>query len=144
MTMINFLATKGIICAGIRLEGDIVGIIRTVYNGIKIGVPLILIFVGMFGMAKAITMQKEDEIKKAQNLLVRQAVAAVIVFLMFQLVQLAMSVIKVKNSSNWSCVKAVLVEPDSKTKCYTDDGKEAYWGSDHLTDSYWQCDGAAG
>ena len=52
-----------------------------VYNAIRIAVPIILILVGMFDMGRAITLQKEDEIKKAQQLLVRKAVAAAIVFI---------------------------------------------------------------
>ncbi len=72
---------------------DIVRIIRFVYNAVKIGVPIILIIVGMFDMGKAITQQKEDEIKKAQSLLVKKAVAALIVFLMFALVQLIVNIV---------------------------------------------------
>lgn len=74
-------------------NGDIVRIIRFVYNAVKIGVPIILIIVGMFDMGKAITQQKEDEIKKAQSLLVKKAVAALIVFLMFALVQLIVNIV---------------------------------------------------
>ena len=70
----------------------IVNIIRFVYNAIKIGVPIILVVVGMFDMGKAITQQKEDEIKKAQTLLVKKAVAALIVFLMFAFVQLIVNI----------------------------------------------------
>lgn len=72
---------------------DIVRIIRFVYNAVKIGVPIILIIVGMFDMGKAITQQKEDEIKKAQSLLVKKAVAALIVFLMFAFVQLIVNIV---------------------------------------------------
>ena len=89
--------------------------INVLYNGIKIGVPVILIIVGMLGMGKAIASQKEDDIKKAQSTLIKQAVAAVIVFLMFQLVQIIMSVIGVQNDSNWCCVKKLL-NNDSECK----------------------------
>ena len=88
--MFNFLYT----CAEFVSDNDkIVGIIRFVYNAIKIGVPIILIVVGMFDMGKAITQQKEDEIKKAQTLLVKKAVAALIVFLMFAFVQLIVNIV---------------------------------------------------
>ncbi len=87
--MFNFLYT----CAEFVRDNDkIVGIIRFVYNAIKIGVPIILVVVGMFDMGKAITQQKEDEIKKAQTLLVKKAVAALIVFLMFAFVQLIVNI----------------------------------------------------
>ena len=86
--MLNFLYD----CSDFVSDDKIVGIIRFVYNAVKIGVPIILIVVGMFDMGKAITQQKEDEIKKAQSLLVKKAVAAVIVFLMFAFVQLILNI----------------------------------------------------
>ena len=87
--MLNFLYD----CNEFVTNNDkIVDIIRFVYNAIKIGVPIILVVVGMFDMGKAITQQKEDEIKKAQTLLVKKAVAALIVFLMFAFVQLIVNI----------------------------------------------------
>ena len=89
---------------------QIVNIIHLIYNAIRIAVPLILILVGMFDMGKAITQQKEDEIKKAQNLLVRKAVAAALVFLIVSLVGLVFSVASEEdvNSETWKCVDALL------------------------------------
>ncbi len=103
--MFNFLYT----CAEFVSDNDkIVGIIRLVYNAIKIGVPIILIIVGMFDMGKAITQQKEDEIKKAQSLLVKKAIAALIVFLMFAFVQLVVSLVASDKDSVISCVDNIL------------------------------------
>lgn len=103
--MFNFLYT----CAEFVSDNDkIVGIIRLVYNAIKIGVPIILIIVGMFDMGKAITQQKEDEIKKAQSLLVKKAIAALIVFLMFALVQLVVSLVASDKDSVINCVDSIL------------------------------------
>ena len=139
MNLINFL-TAGIKCGDIEIGGMIVSIIRTLYNGIKIGVPIILILVGMFGMGKAIAQQKEDEIKKAQSLLIKQAVAAVLVFLMFFLVQTGMSAINMKSSSSWTCAKLVLNEPKEGDSCKIDDDTE---GSMKKTgtgdDEMWEC-----
>lgn len=113
--MISFLV-KGVNCNGTIIPDQLVKIIHLIYNGIRIGVPIILIIVGMFDMGKAITQQKEDEIKKAQQLLVRKAVAAVLVFLMFSLVSLVFSVAtntddetqKAQNTSMWNCVSDLL------------------------------------
>ena len=104
--MFNFLYT----CAEFVSDNDkIVGIIRLVYNAIKIGVPIILIIVGMFDMGKAITQQKEDEIKKAQSLLVKKAIAALIVFLMFAFVQLVVSLVAGDESKTTiGCVDSIL------------------------------------
>ena len=72
---------------GTGLPGNIVNIVHYVYIGIQIIVPLLLIIFGMIDLAKAITAQKEDEIQKAQKGLMKKAIVAVIVFLIFSLVQ---------------------------------------------------------
>ncbi len=91
---------------------QILNITHLIYKAIQIGVPIILIIVGMFDMGKAITQQKEDEIKKAQSLLVKKAIAAGLVFLMFSLVQLVVSVVSpdttASGSESWACVKEIL------------------------------------
>ena len=89
------------------IPSDLVGLLRLVYKAIQIGVPIILIIVGMFDMGKAITQQKEDEIKKAQNLLVKKAIAAALVFLMFSLVSLVVSIVNI-DSDSWNCVEYLL------------------------------------
>lgn len=89
------------------IPSDLVGLLRLVYKAIQIGVPIILIIVGMFDMGKAVTQQKEDEIKKAQNLLVKKAVAAALVFLMFSLVSLVVSIVNI-DSDSWNCVEYLL------------------------------------
>ena len=90
----------------------LLNITHLIYKAIQIGVPIILIIVGMFDMRKAITQQKEDEIKKAQSLLVKKAIAAGLVFLMFSLVQLVVSVVSpdttASGSESWACVKEIL------------------------------------
>ena len=140
MNLINFLATNGVTCGTTTIGGDIVGIIRTVYNGIRIGIPIILIIVGMIGMGKAIAQQKEDEIKKAQTLLVKQAVAAVIVFLMFSLVSLVMGVLNLKSDSSWACVSVILKEPKDGDTCKTSDNKDGSWKETGTgEDKVWTC-----
>ena len=103
--MLNFLYD----CNEFVTNNDkIVNIIRFVYNAIKIGVPIILVVVGMFDMGKAITQQKEDEIKKAQTLLVKKAVAALIVFLMFAFAQLIVSLVADDKDTTISCIDSIL------------------------------------
>ena len=89
------------------IPSDLVDSLRLVYKAIQIGVPIILIIVGMFDMGKAITQQEEDEIKKAQNLLVKKAIAAALVFLMFSLVSLVVSIVNI-DSDSWNCVEYLL------------------------------------
>ena len=92
------------------LPDQLVQIIHLVYNVIRIAVPIILILVGMVDMGKAITAQKEDEIKKAQTLLAKKAVTAALVFLIVSAVGLLFSVASGEKTSGttWSCVDALL------------------------------------
>ena len=120
MNLINFLE---VVCGTpggpdeIKIPGDLANILHLIYNAIRIGVPIILILVGMFGLGKAITQQKEDEIKKAQSTLIKQAIAAGIVFLMFSLVSLLVSVVAkdLKTNSYWDCVEQILKRGDAET-----------------------------
>ena len=89
------------------IPSNLVGLIQLVYKAIQIWVPIILIIVGMFDMGKAVTQQKEDEIKKAQSLLIKKAVAAALVFLMFSLVSLVVSIVNI-DSDSWNCVEYLL------------------------------------
>lgn len=104
----------GIIGGNNGIPMQLVGIISLIYKAIQIGVPIILIIVGMFDMGKAITQQKEDEIKKAQSLLVKKAIAAALVFLMFSIVSLVFGIVNPEdkkageNKSIWKCVDALI------------------------------------
>ena len=59
----------------------------TLYDLLKIATPVILIITGMLDMLKAVSAQKEDEIKKAQQKFVRRLLAGAIVFLVFVIVE---------------------------------------------------------
>ena len=80
------------LCSEIAADPNLTNVIQTIYNAIRIAVPVILIIVGMVEMGKAIASQKEDEIKKAQSSLIKKAVAAVLVFLMLSLVKILVGV----------------------------------------------------
>lgn len=69
------------------IPGTLADIIHYIYLGIQIIVPILLIIFGMIDLAKAITAQKEEEIKKAQSGFLKKLVLAVIVFLVFTIVQ---------------------------------------------------------
>ncbi len=68
-------------------------IIGYVIFGIKIAAPIILIVVGMIDLAKAVTLNKDEEVKKAQNLLIKKAIAGVLVFLVITIVGLLMKLV---------------------------------------------------
>ena len=80
----------------------ILNIVHYIYLGIIIVVPIILIFVGMLDLAKAVTEKKDDDIKKAQQSLIKKAVAAALVFLVPFLVGLIMRGM-MKNTEYQTC-----------------------------------------
>ena len=95
MDLLNLLVQTGFedstdLCAELA---PILKIVVIVVLAIKIAVPIILIVVGMIDLAKAVTEKSEDDIKKAQNKLVKRAIAAAIVFLVASLVGIVMKLI---------------------------------------------------
>ena len=71
---------------------NLLPLIRLIKYGIipliQIGIPIILIILGMFDLGKAVMASKEDEIKSAQKLLIKRCVYAVAIFFVVLIVQL--------------------------------------------------------
>lgn len=59
-------------------------------NILKIATPIILIVVSMLSLIKAVAASKEDDIKKAQNTLIKRLIAAALVFFIIQITQFVM------------------------------------------------------
>lgn len=103
---------KGTIGAG-GIPENIANIVHYVYLGIQVIVPILLIIFGMIELAKAVTAQKEDEIKKAQGSFLKKLVLAVIVFLVFSIVSFVFEFAGGGDSekdtgSTWKCVCELL------------------------------------
>ncbi len=104
---------------GAEVPGAILSIVHYLYLAILILVPIMLIVFGMIDLAKALTSSKEDEIKKAQSGLLRKAVVAIIVFLIFALVKFifgfaSADLDKTEGGGNvWNCVECFISGPNS-------------------------------
>lgn|SRR5574344_42690 len=94
----------------ISIPEQLASIIALVYNLIKIGVPIILIINGMLDLGKAVIAQKDEEITKGKKTFMSRLIAAAIVFLVFVIVQLVVSLVNTpdKDGNIWTCVKALL------------------------------------
>jgi len=79
-------------CAGVNIPDELIRIINTVVKLIQIGIPILLIIVGMLDLGKAVMAQKEDEIKKGQQTFVKRLIAAAIVFFVVAIVQLVLDI----------------------------------------------------
>ena len=79
-------------------------------NLLKIATPIILILTGIVTLVKAVAASKDDEIKKAQTILIKKAIAAAFVFFVISIVQFV--ILKVADSSELgsirSCMSCVL------------------------------------
>lgn len=74
--------------SGAIIDEKIPNIVSTIINVIKIVVPILLVIFGMLDLMKGITAQKEDEIKKGQQILIKRLIAGALVFLVVTIVQL--------------------------------------------------------
>ena len=108
--LITFLADVGTLCNGLEPVLRLVGF---VVLGIKIGVPIILIVIGMADLAGAVTQKDESKIKEAQKKLVSKAVAAVMVFLVVTIVGVLMGL--VGTDTYKGCMKCINNPTDCKT-----------------------------
>lgn len=88
--------------------------ISTVISLIKVIIPVILIIFGMLDLGKAVAAQKEDEIKKGTKTFFARLVAAIVVFFVVSIVQLAFSLVggNVENDNNWKCFDCFVNGPD--------------------------------
>lgn len=76
---------------------------------IQIGIPIILILLGMFDLGKAVMASKEDEIKNAQKMLIKRCIYAAAIFFVVLIVNLVFGLLSstgdtdiTNNSMTWS------------------------------------------
>ena len=110
-------------CFGAGVPEKIANIIKLIYNGVRIAVPIILILVGMVDMGRAITKHDESEIKKAQQLLIRKAVAAGLVFLILSIVMLLLSIVDDNYDEDVGCISCILAPSEERKAVTTNDVK---------------------
>ncbi len=77
------------------LEGPILELLRLIVTFIQIGVPIILIVLGMVDLGKAVMQQKEDDIKEAQQLFVKRLIAAGLVFFIIVIIGVFLGLLEI-------------------------------------------------
>lgn len=96
----------------IEFDSMIPNILSTVLTLIKIGIPILLVVFGMMDLGKAVMAQKEDEIKKGQQLFIKRLIAAAIVFFVVFIVQLLVGLVAPKsddtNKNMWDCFNCLI------------------------------------
>lgn len=84
--------------SGAAIDVKIANTVHTIITIIKIAVPILLVIFGMLDLFKGITAQKEDEIKKGQQMLIKRLIAAALVFFVVSIVQLLISLVADDNN----------------------------------------------
>ena len=96
-----------IYCAGTTLPDYLGYWISVVYLAIRVGIPILLIIFGMLDMGKAIVAKKEEDVKKAQSLMVKKLLIGVLVFLLPYLVEFVVKV-ATRDDEIVNCIKALI------------------------------------
>lgn len=95
-------------CPNVTIPGQLAYIVAIIYNVIRIGIPLILIIMGMLDLGKAVISQKEDDIKKNQKIFVSRLIAAALVFFVFTIVKLVLGIVADDSGDIIDCLDAIL------------------------------------
>lgn len=91
----NNMNTEFASCGNNMMKDVPISIPKTVhiaYTALQIVVPVILVVMGMITLIKAIISSKEDEIKKAQMNFVKKLIVGALIFFVFVIVKLLVSV----------------------------------------------------
>jgi len=67
--------------------------VSIVYKLVQIGIPIVLVIVGMIDFTKGIASAKEEDIKKNQKLFIKRLIAAGIIFFVFAIVKFFISIV---------------------------------------------------
>ncbi len=67
---------------------------------IQIAVPIVLVIMGSLDLFKGVTAQKEDEIKKGQQMFIKRLIYAAIIFFVIVVAKLLISVVADSTTSN--------------------------------------------
>jgi len=73
--------------------GEILTFVKGIIGLIQIIIPIILIVMGMLDLGKAVMAGKEDDIKKAQGMLMKRVIAGVAVFFVGLLIGVIMGMV---------------------------------------------------
>lgn len=80
-------ATECFSCWDYAFPGQIPYLVSVIYNILKIGVPILLVILGMIDFGKSVVAKDQEAMKASQQAFIRRLIAAAIVFVVLLLVQ---------------------------------------------------------
>ena len=107
---------------------------------LKTATPIILILVSLVSLIKALVAAKEDEIKKAQSLLIKRIIIAVVIFFVISIVQFVVNVVAEKSEAGSidACFKCFLNNKCSSSVYYKTNVGGIHSGAHSVSGTY-QC-----
>ena len=113
-TSINVNAATYVSCGKIRnLPYKVLELSNFVVDVMQVAVPIILVLMGTIDLVKAVASQKDDEIKKSQSVFIKRLIMGALVYFVFVIVKLLISVIG-NTDGIWGCVECFI---DNASKC---------------------------
>lgn len=113
--MLNMLVT----CNGVVIDNLIPTLTATFVTVLKIFIPVALIFFGMLDLGKAVIASDDKAMKENQSKLIKRFIYAVLVFVIFSLVQVVFGFVSKADSDNETGSKGVMT-----CACYFINGPE--------------------
>lgn len=100
------------VCAGTLgqagIPDKIAYMLQLIVLAIQVVVPFLLIVWGMLDLGKAVIAQKEDEIKKGQQLFIKRIIAAVLVFFVTTITTLVVNLVADEKTTITTCINDIL------------------------------------
>lgn len=90
------------------IPSKIAYLIHVAILAIQIVVPLLLIIWGMLDLGKAVIEQKEENIKKGQQTLIKRVIAAVLVFFVISIATLVVKFVAEDSETIIGCLDSII------------------------------------
>lgn len=110
-TMNVYAAEKGINCGAdiVPIPVETAKIIHNAYILLRIGTPLILVIMGIADFGRAVFGSGDDDIKKKEHRFIKRVISAVLVFLVFSIVEFVFTLLtKAGFSDMTACIDTIL------------------------------------
>ena len=99
--IINVAASSKVSCGNVTdIPAKIPELTNFAITMIQIAVPVILVVMGSIDLFKGVTAQKEDEIKKGQQLFIKRLIVGALIFFVVVIAKLLISVVADTSSAN--------------------------------------------
>lgn len=100
----------------VNIDDQLAHITHYIILILQIVTPIILVIFGSIDLAKGITSQKEDEIKKGQQVFIKRLISGALVFLVIAIVKLLIGLAASGSGNNiFDCVNTFVKGPDSSS-----------------------------